>query len=76
MRIDIAVKRVPLVIGHELVVQYQVDDLGDLQFRPRHLSIDGSAIAISQPFTIGAPITADFGDYVFEDGYLVNAPEA
>lgn len=76
MRVDVAVKRVQMVIGHERLVQYQVDDIGDLQFRPRHLSIDCSLISLDQPLAVGAPISADFGSYLFEDGALINAPEA
>jgi len=72
MRIDVAIKRIQYVNGHATGVLYVVDDLGDLASRPRMKEVDGTAIGLTQPLQLDKPVTGVFGDYLFEEGQLVN----
>lgn len=72
MRVDVAVKRVLAMNGHDKAVIYTVDDLGDLSARPRLYEIDGSNIGLTEALSVGRPITGDFGTVVFEDGIIVS----
>lgn len=71
MRVDVAVRQVRYVSGHQTGTFFVVDDIGDLASRPRLLSIDASSFAVTEPLEIDRPITADFGDYFFENGILI-----
>tara|TARA_B110000971_G_scaffold45010_1_gene44824 strand:- start:3562 stop:4101 length:540 start_codon:yes stop_codon:yes gene_type:complete len=77
MRVDIAVKRVVAMNGHQKAEIYVVDDLGDLSSRPRLYEIPGSSMGISDVLTVDRPVTGVFGTVVFEQGQLVigNLPE-
>ena len=77
MRVDIAVKRVVAMNGHQKAEIYVVDDIGDLSSRPRLYEIQGSSMGISDVLTVDRPITGVFGTIVFEQGQLVmgNLPE-
>lgn len=72
MRVDVAVKRVLAMNGHNKAVIYTVDDLGDLAARPRLYEIDGSQIGLTEALSVERPITGDFGTVVFEDGIIVS----
>ncbi|HCP40586.1 MAG TPA: hypothetical protein DIT65_02230 [Cryomorphaceae bacterium] len=72
MRVDVAVKRILAMNGHNKAVIYTVDDLGDLSARPRLYEIDGSNIVLTEALNVDRPITADFGTIVFEDGIIVS----
>jgi hypothetical protein len=75
MRVDVAIKRVYYVNGHEAGFLFVVDDLGDLASRPRMQETNGSNMALSEPLKVDAPVTGVFGPYLFENGVLVSAPE-
>ncbi|HBB81270.1 MAG TPA: hypothetical protein DCZ98_05510, partial [Cryomorphaceae bacterium] len=77
MRVDVAVKRVVAMNGHQKAEIYVVDDIGDLSSRPRLYEIIGSAMGISDVLTVDRPVTGIFGTVVFEQGQLVigNLPE-
>lgn len=71
MRVDIAVKRVEAMNGHQKATIYLVDDLGDLASKPRLYEIDGSAMVLSEGLIPDRPITGSFGSIVFDSGQIV-----
>lgn len=75
MKVDIAIKRVPIVVGHEQLILYKVDDIGDLASRPRHLSIPCINARVDDVLEIDHSVTADFEEYIFENGVLIKHPQ-
>jgi len=71
MRVDIAIKRVEAMNGHQKATIYLVDDLGDLQSRPRLYDMDGTQIALVEALLPDRPVTGVFGDVVFDNGQIL-----
>lgn len=71
MRVDIAVKRVVAMNGHQKATIYIVDDLGDLKSKPRLYEIDGSQMALAEALIPDRPVTGAFGDLVFDNGQII-----
>lgn len=71
MSIDVAIKALHAVNGHVLDTIYVVDEIGDLEAKPRLKEIPSQDVSIADVLEIERPITGDFGSVVFEQGRII-----
>ena len=71
MSIDVAVKAIHAVNGHTIETIYVIDEIGDLEAKPRLQEISSSDVTIVDVLTLDRPITGDFGTVVFEEGRII-----